>query len=67
MMLQPDDNKWVLVKSEIFDDDQEIKKGTVGRFVRRDNFLIVIDFLGKRLVLKPSDVIFLGKEKLGDG
>ena len=59
MERQPDKNSWVLVKSEVFDDEQEIKKGAIGRFVKRDGFLIVIDFFGKRLVLKPSHVIFL--------
>ncbi|MHC4558556.1 MAG: hypothetical protein ACYS80_14780 [Planctomycetota bacterium] len=41
---------------DLFDDDQNIHKGTVAYFVSRDGWLLVLDMLCCHIVVKISDV-----------
>ena len=52
----------ILVKKDVFNDNQQIKKGTIGRFIRFDGWQLIIDFLGTHLSVRPFDVICLAGE-----
>ena len=59
---QSSKNLWVLARKAIVVDGQQVKKGTIGRLLRHDGWLLVIDFLGRRIAAKPSDIICLNGE-----
>lgn len=52
---------WVTVAKDIFSDDQHIHKGVIGRVLGYDGLLIVADFSGNRVAIRPSDLVSLNK------
>ncbi len=62
MRNQPQKGSLILVTTSVFGDDQQIEKGTIGRFVRFDGWQLIIDFLGRHLSVRPLDVICLAGE-----
>lgn len=59
---QSSKNLWVVANKSIFNDDQQVKKGMIGRLLRHDGWLLVIDFLGRHVAAKPTDIICLDGE-----
>ena len=51
--------KSFIVLRDVFGDDQDIRKGTIAYFTRRDGWLLVLDTLCYHIVVKINDVELL--------
>lgn len=58
---------WVILTQPIFDDEQQAERGAVGRVLRYDNFLVVVDFSGDHIVVNPSRLLSLNGEQRAFG
>jgi hypothetical protein len=56
---QPTNKTWVMNKEGIFEDSRQLKKWQVGRFIRTDAFLWIVDFGDGHVAVRPSEVICL--------
>lgn len=57
--------RWVIATTRLFDDDQQLDKWMVGRFLRYDGPLLIVDCSGHHIAVKASDVIFLDAQEVG--
>lgn len=60
MTQQPTKGIWVLARKNVFEDERQFEKFEVGRFVRIDDHLWIVDFFDRHVSAKPfNEVIYL--------